>query len=252
MTSNGIVIDTYPRTRPPLPPQQAAVYEHEYAINRAGTGLLYRVVHKLESWMHNKIAAEQVTGPVLELGAGGLTHIPLEPMATEYDVVEPVSSIVKGSPNFGRINRYYSSYEEFIQVAKSGGPHYAKIFSVAVLEHLADLPAVVAAAALSLGSGGSFQAGIPTEGGFLWGLSWRSTTGLAYRARNRVSYEPLMRHEHINNADDINAVIRHFFGFVTETRFPFPAKHASVYTYIRAVAPKVDVAVAYLDARNEV
>jgi hypothetical protein len=240
------VISTYPRTRPVLPDAQREVYEAEYAINRSGDGLLYRGVAKLESWMHHKISAEQVTGSILELGAGGLTHISLEPTASRYDVVEPVSEIVYSAENFPKVTRYFDSYEAFVAAAEAGDLEYRKILSVAVLEHLPNLPAVVAASALALNDDGSFHAGIPMEGGLLWESTWRMSTGVAYRLRNGFSYAPFMAHEHINSAADIEEVVGCFFSHVDRSRFPLRGKHASLYAHLRAIGPRKDLARKYL------
>ena len=244
--SNAQLLATYPRTRPPLPKAQAAVYEQEYAINRAGSGPLYRAVRGLESWMHRKIASEHTTGAVLELGAGGLTHFPIEQWCDEYDVVEPAADVVKTAEHFGEVGRYWDDYDPFVSDASSGELRYSKIFSVAVLEHLTNLPAVVAASALALTPDGSFQAGIPMEGGALWGASWRLTTGVAYRIRTKASYSELMRHEHINNAAEIVGVINEFFGEVKVSRFPLSGRHVSMYAYICARHPRTKVATSYL------
>ena len=115
--------------------------------------------------------------PSLKLGAGGLTHFPIEQWCDEYDVVEPAADVVKTAEHFGEVGRYWDDYDRFVSDASSGELRYSKIFSVAVLEHLTNLPAVVAASALALTPDGSFQAGIPMEGGALWGASWRLTTG---------------------------------------------------------------------------
>jgi len=77
---------------------------------------------------------------------------------------------------------------------------YDRVLSVAVLEHLGEMPAIIAASARLIRQGGVFQAGIPAEGGLLWGLAWRLTTAIAYRARTGLAYAPVMRHEHLNTA----------------------------------------------------
>ncbi len=244
------VVASYPRTRPVLPSAQRAIYEREYEINRASDGWLYRGVHQLELWMHHKIAAERVVGSVLELGGGSLGHLPLEATAARYDVVEPVIPVVTSAANFSSVNRYFDSYDSFIACAIADELSYQKVLSVAVLEHLENLPAVVAAAALSLEEGGSFHAGIPMEGGLLWESMWRASTGVAYRLRNGISYAPLMAHEHINSAADITEVIDYFFDDVDCNRFPLRGKHVSIYAHLRAIGPHKDRSADYLAAQG--
>lgn len=244
------VLRRYPKQRPSLPPAQALVYEDEYRINRAGDGLLYRAVRGMESWMHRRIAAEQVMGNVLELGAGGLNHVNYETTCARYDVVEPIEDIVLNSPSFAKVDDYLGGYDEFVDLASAGRLNYQKILSIAVLEHLTHLPWIVAASVLALEPHGSFHAGIPNEGGALWEVSWRGTTGVAYRLRNKASYVPLMRHEHVNGAAEIEAVIGYFFADVATSGFPLSGTHTGMYRHIRAIGPKPDLAREFL-ANNQ-
>jgi len=93
---------------------------------------------------------------------------------------------------------------------------------------------------LRLSPEGIFQAGIPAEGGFTWGLAWRTTTGISYRLRTGLSYAPVMRHEHLNNAAEIIAIIRYFFQDVRVRWHPLPARHLAFYGYIEARTPRLD------------
>ena len=55
-----------------------------------------------------------------------------------------------------------------------------------------------------------------------------------------------MRHEHVNNANEIIAIVRHFFEDVRIRRFPTPFHHASFYSYLEAQRPRRDLASAFL------
>ena len=109
-----------------------------------------------------------------------------------------------------------------------------------------NLPWEVAMSSLFLEPDGLFQAGIPSEGGFLWGSAWRATTGIAYRLRTGLDYGSLMRHEHLSTAKEIETIIRAFFENVSIVRFPFSFHHLSFYTYIEAKFPKAGYARAFL------
>jgi SAM-dependent methyltransferase len=178
--------------------------------------------------MHRRVAARAKTGEtILELGAGTLNHVPYETSYRRYDVVEPFEELWSGSPLLGCITNSYRSVFDI-----PAGVLYDRVFSIAVLEHLTDLPAVLARCVRMLAPGGIFQAGIPTEGGLLWGLGWRCVTGPAYRLRTGLDYSCLMRHEHVNRADEVSALVRHFFGGVKVTRYPAPLYHLSFYSYL--------------------
>jgi len=226
----------YPRTRPPLPAANARIYVEEYKINRGDSGrLLYRLTAGLEAWMHRQVAACRHGERVLELGAGTLNHRRYERAAGTYDIVEPLPALYEGSAERARIDHIYSTIDD-VPLA----PAYDRIFSVAVLEHLEDLPAVIAAAARRLAPDGVFQAGIPAEGGLAWGLAWRMTTGISYRLRTGLHYAPVMRHEHVNSAAEIIAIVKHFFADVRVRWFFLPARHLALYGYIEARRPRAD------------
>jgi Methyltransferase domain len=235
---------TYPRSRPPLPPAYEQIYRREYLLNRKGGTRATRLAARAEAWMHTTIASRSLPGTVLEIGAGTLNHLPFEPNAARYDVVEPFDAFYRDSPSLARIGTLFRQIEHVPERNR-----YDRIVSVAVLEHLQDLPFVVARSSLLLAENGVAQHAIPSEGGALWGLGWRLTTGLAYRIRNGLSYAVAMRHEHINDASEIIEVLRWFYPSVIVRRFPLPFHHASLYTYIEAKAPRRDRCRAYLASR---
>ncbi len=231
MTNEAInsLLASYPRKRPPLTGEHEAIYVEEYKLNRGGNSLLYRVVHSLEVWGHRVIASNGISGSVLELGAGSLNHVPFEDNVPTYDCVEPLREFYENSPHRSRVGKIFDDIKEVPESSK-----YERVVSFAVLEHLDDLPSVVAQSGLKLASHGVFQAVIPTEGGFLWGMAWRCTTGIAYRMRTGLDYKVLMRHEHINTALEITGIVRYFFRQVRIKRFPLPMHHLSFYNYLEA------------------
>ena len=235
------LLSSYPRARPPLSPAHEKIYAEQYKINREGATAVDSAAQKLEQWMHRKVAMVQ-GGPVLELGAGTLNHLKFEIATEPYDIVEPFASLYEGKPEVTRVRAKYNSIRE---VPESN--RYRRIFSIAVLEHLTDLPADVARSAVLLEDGGVFQAGIPSEGGLLWWLGWRLSTGLGFYLRTGLDYGVLMRHEHVNNAQEIIAVVTHFFENVTVVRFPTPICQLSFYSYIKAQRPRRTIAQEFLE-----
>lgn len=230
-----LILSSYPRSREPLTARLAELYIDEYCRNREGKKGLPAVVARLESWMHKSIATEISDARILELGGGTLNHVPYEKDFRAYDVVEPFRELWVNS---GYRNVVSAIYEDIAWVPN--GTTYDRTVSVAVLEHLTDLPRVMASCAILLADGGEFRAGIPTEGGLLWGLSWRLTTGISFRVRTGLSYAAIMRHEHVNTADEIVAVARYLFENVRIHRFPLPIKHLSFYTVLCASNPCLD------------
>ncbi len=193
--SIGSLLKSYPRTRLPLTPAHRAIHEEEYKANRGGRGLMSSLAQRLEKWMHRQLAQIAAAGCVLEIGAGTLNHLPYETASDAYDVVEPFTALYRDSDARLAVRRFYADITEV-----PSDDRYDRIISVATLEHLVELPINLAASGLLLARNGVLQAGIPSEGGFLWGLAWRCSTGLSYRLRTGLDYGVLMRHEHVNSA----------------------------------------------------
>jgi SAM-dependent methyltransferase len=240
------LLSTYPRSRPALPSEQQASYVEHYRANRAGKQGLSRIVVQLESWMHRRVSEGVTGGNLLEIGAGNLNHVPYLPEACTYDAVEPFQELLQDSPYRSRVRRVYTSLQE---IPLSGS--YDCIFSVAVLEHLTDLPFILARAGLLLCEGGMFRAGFPSEGGLLWGLAWRFTTGIEYRLRRGLDYGNIMRHEHLNTASEILTLLDYFYQRVEVSRFPLPFEHLSFYTTAIAGAPRLDRCESFNALRTE-
>jgi len=243
-SSGELPFPDYPRTRPPLTEAHARIYAEQYRINRDGETLADGAAQKLEQWMHRRIAGVS-GGPVLEIGAGTLNHLRFESGAEPYDVIEPFTELYNGRAECGRVRAFYDSVQEVPKDIR-----YRRIISVAVLEHLPDLPADIATSALLLDDGGIFQAGIPSEGGLLWWLGWRFSTGLAYYLRTGLDYGVIMHHEHLSDAREILEVVRYFFDDVKVVRFPTPFHQLSFYAYLEAREPRRERAREYLRRRK--
>ena len=203
------LLKSYPRIRPPLTEKHKKIYVEEYKINRGGKGALYKIVSWIEGFGHRKIAKCSLRGDVLEIGSGSLNHILFEKDYKNYDCIEPFLDLYLGSPHLKAVRQVYSDIGD-VPVNN----YYSRIISFAVLEHLENLPSVLARSALQIETYGIFQAVIPTEGGFLWGAAWRCTTGVAYWIRTGLDYKRLMQHEHVNDAKEITMLVKYFFKYV--------------------------------------
>jgi hypothetical protein len=197
--------------------------------------------------MHKKAAADVKSGlqkSTLEIGAGTLNHLPYEPQSNPYDIVEPFRDLYESSPNLDRVRNIYHDILEIPHTAR-----YERIISVAVLEHICNLPEVVAQSGLLLTDGGQFRAGIPSEGTILWRLAWKTTTALEFRLRYNLDYEVLMKYEHVNSAREIEDILRYFFSEVEESVFGL-AKSVSFYQFYACAKPRLDECLGYLRRKN--
>ena len=240
------LLSSYPRKRPPLTAMHEKLYIQEYKRNREGDGKVNNLAQKLEIWMHHQITTHQSEN-LLELGAGTLNHLEYENPNTVYDIVEPFTELFQNSLQLDHVDGVYSSLEDIPKDKK-----YSRIISIAALEHMTNLPLEIAMSATHMENSSIFQAGIPSEGGFLWWLGWRCTTGVSYWLRNGLDYGILMRHEHVNKAWEIITIINYLFENVKIKRFPTPIHTLSFYTYIEATRPNVDRIEQFIEfAKNE-
>ncbi|NQY03951.1 MAG: methyltransferase domain-containing protein [Halieaceae bacterium] len=239
-------LTNYPKSRPPLDERYQKIYESEYVDNRSGAGIVSNAASKLEGWMHNRVAGSQATGAVtLEIGAGTLNHLNYESVSGAYDIVEPFERLYRDVIDTSPVRNAFKSIHDVPQTAK-----YDRIISVAALEHITDLPQVVAKAGTLLSPGGTFSAGIPTEGGALWYLAWRFGTGIPFYLRHGLDYGPYMRHEHVNTAKEITEVLRYCFRHVDVQRFPVNAFHGSFYSFLECSDPVLDRCSALAEGPN--
>jgi len=229
----------FPKARPDLPPRMAEMYVQQHRQNRTGATPAASIGQRLERWMHLKVA-EDVQGAgeasTLEIGAGTLNQLPFEPHTRPYDVVEPFVALYEDSQHRPRIQRVFADIAEAPLERR-----YDRITSVAALEHIIDLPLVLARAARLLTGDGALRVAIPSEGGFLWAMGWTLTTGLEFRLRHGLDYGALMRHEHVNDAWEIEGLIHALFQDVQVQSFGL-GRHLSLYRFIVAARPRLDVA----------
>ena len=232
----------YPKDRPPLPPELQEIYARQYQDNRAGATPAASLSQRLEAWMHRQVAADlngRSGAATLELGAGTLNQLAYEPASDAYDIVEPFDALFRDSPLRARVR------EVFADIAQvPAGRVYERITSVACLEHICDLPLVLARAARMLEPGGVLRAAIPSEGGLLWTLGWRLTTGLEFQLRYGQDYGQLMAHEHVNTAREIETLVTALFEQVEVRSLGF-GRQLSLYRFIVARRPRLDLAAAW-------
>jgi hypothetical protein len=232
------LLSQFPKERPSLSPDMAAAHMDILKANRERRYFLAKISNFLESWMHRQAAGKRNghTGDsLLEIGAGTLNHVPYEDGSILYDAIEPFRDLYLDKSGKDKIRTFYTDISE-VDPAQT----YDRIVSVATLEHLTDLPYSIAKSGLLLNEGGVFQSGIPSEGGLLWGLSWRFTTAVAFYLKTGLAFSDHMRYEHVNDAKEIISILKYFYETVRISRFPLPSHHLSLYVYLEAKDPNVE------------
>lgn len=205
------LLSAFPKQRGSLPEDYHEIYHEHYMHNRSSKGVVGSIAHRLEGWMHIR-AAGDIKGlkedySTLEVGAGTLNHLAYERTGLVYDIVEPYRELYAGSIHLEKIRFLYDD------IAQVRG-RYDRIISIATFEHLLDLPAVMARCGLLLNPGGTLRVAVPAEGSILWKLAYTFSTGLVFYLKHGLSYEVLMRFEHINTWQEIYALAGYFFADV--------------------------------------
>lgn len=244
------LLKKFPKIRPKLTEEVEAIHRTHYEKNRSGSTPMTSISQKLERWLHLKVAADcpkhkfNTDVSTLEIGAGNLNHLAYEPIIGEYDIVEPFSSLFQNKIELGRINSVYSDISE-IPKEKT----YDRIITTATLEHILNLPEVVAKSALHLKPNGAFRAAIPNEGTLLWNLAWKFTTGIEFKIKYGVNYGLIMAHEHVNTSAEVSAVLRHFY---KEVKIHYFGPHAklALYVFYECSDPDANICSSFLQDIN--
>lgn len=230
------ILDNFPKDKPALPKEYQNIFHDHYKNNRNSKDFVGKMAHRLEKWMHIRVAEDTKKGSrlysTLEVGAGNLNHLPYEDLSRPYDVVEPYRSLYKESSEKIKIRSFYDDISEV-------NNKYDRIISIATFEHLINLPFVSSRCGLLLKPGGVLRAAIPAEGGPIWKLAYTLTTAPAFYLRYRLNYEKIMRHEHINNWQEIKAVVEYFFEKVDCIYFGF-SPNFSLYHFYQCSEPLIE------------
>ncbi|MCD6115441.1 class I SAM-dependent methyltransferase [bacterium] len=233
------MFENFPKLRPLMPKEIKDIYSGLYKSNREGQTTASSLAQKMESWLHRQVASDVANlqypeKTTLELGAGTLNQLQYEPVIYSYDIVEPFTDLYKCSPLVGRVRNIYSDISEVPDSCR-----YDRITSVATLEHICNLPEVIALSGLLLAENGVFRSSVPSEGTLLWTLGWKLTTGLEFKIKYRLDYGLIMKYEHVNTADEIEEILEYFFKNVKCKVFGL-SKSISFYRYYECRNPRID------------
>lgn len=246
MKQQPTILSRFPKVRKELSPEFQQIYSMHYLRNREGQTKTTSLSMRLESWLHKAVAADVANSshdiPTLEIGAGTLNQMPFEPNIVSYDIVEPFVTLFENSKHRNRVRNVFNDISEI------KGQKYQRITSVAVFEHIMNLPDVVAMAAKLLDQNGVMRVSIPNEGTFLW--RWGTyITGYEFKKMYGLDYQILMKYEHVNTADEIEDVLKYFFK-TTRVRFFGIHKKAAFYRFIECREPDLERVAEYLTSRR--
>jgi 2-polyprenyl-3-methyl-5-hydroxy-6-metoxy-1,4-benzoquinol methylase len=132
-----------------------------------------------------------------------------------YDIVEPKKFLYENSKLKNKITKAHNNFEDATE------NYYDRIISIAVLEHLEDLPWFLAKSSFKLNSSGYQSHSVPCEGYLTWNLSWSATRSIPFYLKTGQSYKKVQKHEHINNLDEILGLIKYFYKEVA-VKYSYP------------------------------
>lgn len=240
------ILSRFPKIREDLPEAYQKIYAQHYLINREGKSKTTSLSKKLEHWLHRQVANDVLgrTEPysTLEIGAGTLNQLDFEAPSEQYDIIEPFKELFEGSEKLQKIGKVYDD------IGQVQNRLYDRITSVAVFEHITDLPYVVAKAALLIKEDGCLRTAIPNEGTIMWTLGTK-ITGREFKKRYDLNYNVLMEYEHVNTAAEIEAVLDYFFER-TKVSVLGASKHLAFYRFYEHNKPKKSQAEAFLKSKN--
>jgi len=235
------VFERFPKKRSELTEEYQKIYVKHYEENRIGQTKMSFLAQKMENWLHKCVAKSGDSKKrTLEIGAGTLNQLQFEKTGI-YDIVEPFKELYKNSPELSKISNIYNDIFDIDSNEK-----YDRITSSACFEHITNLPEVVAKTCLLLSENGTMCASIPNEGRFLWKLAYTLTTGLEFKRKYNLDYEVIMRHEHVNTADEIEIILKYFYKKVSLKLFGIN-KTFAFYRYYECSEPCIEIANKFLE-----
>jgi SAM-dependent methyltransferase len=181
----------------------------------------------IERFNHSYPLDGDTTGRTLELGAGLGEHLRYEDLSgQEYYAVELREELAEA------IRERYPSVEAIVADCQERLPfndaYFDRVLAVHVLEHLPDLPRALDEIQRVLAPRGRFHAVIPCEGGLAYSLARRISAQRLFEKEFDMSYEWLIRSEHVNVPWEILLELRKRFRLVRSRYFPFRVRSVTL------------------------
>ena len=223
MRNNQIqkILKLFPKERPPLPKKIKKIFNKVYKENRKNS-----LISFAERWMHESIYGLNSIKNTLEIGAGTLNHLKFEKIKKNYDIIEPKKYLYKKTIQEKKIRKILPN----LKACKKN--YYDRIISIAVLEHMTELPNFLAESSFNIKNNGYHSHSIPCEG-YLFNFTSSIISGIPFYLKHGLSYKYIMKHEHVNNLDEIITLINFFYKKVKiKYSYPFYTKYLAFYANI--------------------
>jgi SAM-dependent methyltransferase len=158
-------------------------------------------------------------GRTLEIGAGLGEHLRYEDLANQdyyaVEIREELANAIK--ERYPTVTTVVADCQDRVPFENG---YFDRVLAVHVLEHLVDLPAALDEIQRVLAPRGRFHAVIPCEGGFAYSLARRISAQRVFEKEFGMSYEWLIRSEHVNVPWEIQTELKKRFRLVGSRYFP--------------------------------
>lgn len=220
---------TWPKRRDPLTPEQQAMWEdwYKYFLDHMYTSQ-FGPIHRFNHTYAARSAG--VGGKILEIGPGTGAHLDYEPLELmdEYIGVElrPAFSDALAAKH----RKAHVVVGDCQQRLPFPDGYFDRALAIHVLEHLDNLPAALKEISRVLKPAGAFSVVIPAEGGVGYSLGRKVTVQRTFEKRYGCSYQPFIRQEHVNTAEEIIGELRPLFEISHQQFFPLgiPSIHMNL------------------------
>lgn len=208
----------WPKSVPPLTKEQEDAREawmmlwHEQLPNKYG----------IAERFNNGFVTDLPVSPgsrTLEIGPGIGGHLEYEDLQRQdYHVLEMRDEFCKRLASRLSPSQVHRGSIEERQAFADGS--FDRLIAIHVLEHLRNLPPAIAEAARLLQRGGHFDVVLPCEGGLAYSLARRISSKPMFEKHFNMSYDPIIKAEHVNQLWEVNRELSKHFRVVVRKRFP--------------------------------
>lgn len=181
----------------------------------------------IERFNHTYGLEPKASGRTLEIGAGVGAHLHYEDLSNQdYYAVELRQELADTiEERFPGVTTVVADCQERLPFDDG---FFDRVLAVHVLEHLPDLPRALDEIQRVLAPGGRFHAVIPCEGGLAYSVARRISAQRIFEKEFGMSYEWLIRSEHVNVPWEIQMELEKRFRLVGSRYFPFRVPSTAV------------------------
>ena len=173
----------------------------------------------IERFNHTYGTGAPASGRTLEIGAGVGAHLHYEDLTNQdYYAVELRQELADTlKERFPQVTSVVADCQERLPFDDA---FFDRVLAVHVLEHLPDLPRALDEIRRVLAPTGRFHAVIPCEGGLAYSLARRISAQRVFEKEFGMSYEWLIRSEHVNVPWEIEMELKKRFRLISSRYFP--------------------------------